>query len=190
MNGCFFVLRYGRGDFIKMYETWGCLWTAGLQFDAMLCRYVDTFARMCTLRTHRPTRAHTHTHTHTHTYTLTRTHTHTHSHTQGWWAGKADGDPLGHLLHIAPEFGRWTGRAYTASDLATMSGEHARSSILGPLFKIFYIIHHPLRCWTVSTPALASMSIHYSCHRGEQATSCSARSSFDRPTAALWKVSM
>jgi len=41
---------------------------------------------------------------------------------QGWWAGKAEGDPNGHMLHIGPEFGRWTGRAYTSSDIAEVCG--------------------------------------------------------------------
>ncbi|KAG2442983.1 hypothetical protein HXX76_003056 [Chlamydomonas incerta] len=41
----------------------------------------------------------------------------------GWWAGK-DGpeDFQGHLLHVKPEFGRWTGRIYMARDIATMNG--------------------------------------------------------------------
>lgn len=41
---------------------------------------------------------------------------------QGWWCGNAEGDPIGHLLHVGPEYGRWTGRAYTARDLANLSG--------------------------------------------------------------------
>ncbi|GLI68805.1 hypothetical protein VaNZ11_013307 [Volvox africanus] len=41
----------------------------------------------------------------------------------GWWAGK-DGpeDFQGHLLHVKPEFGRWTGRIYMARDIASMNG--------------------------------------------------------------------
>ncbi|EFJ44752.1 hypothetical protein VOLCADRAFT_106212 [Volvox carteri f. nagariensis] len=41
----------------------------------------------------------------------------------GWWAGK-DGpeDFQGHLLHVKPEFGRWTGRIYMARDIAAMNG--------------------------------------------------------------------
>eukprot|EP00955_Chlamydomonas_euryale_P066814 359650-Chlamydomonas_euryale.AAC.21 len=38
----------------------------------------------------------------------------------GWWAGRADGDPIGHLLHIAPEYGRWTGRALRSRDIAEL----------------------------------------------------------------------
>ncbi|GFR41394.1 hypothetical protein Agub_g2035 [Astrephomene gubernaculifera] len=41
----------------------------------------------------------------------------------GWWAGR-DGpqDFHGHLLHVKPEFGRWTGRIYMARDIAAMNG--------------------------------------------------------------------
>ncbi|GFH09390.1 DUF3506 domain-containing protein, partial [Haematococcus lacustris] len=41
---------------------------------------------------------------------------------QGWWAGTGEGDAVGHLLHVAPEYGRYTGRAYTARDLAELAG--------------------------------------------------------------------
>jgi hypothetical protein len=38
---------------------------------------------------------------------------------EGWWVGKGlEGDPVGHLLHIEPGFGRWVGTACTARDLA------------------------------------------------------------------------
>ncbi|GIL72613.1 hypothetical protein Vretifemale_2950 [Volvox reticuliferus] len=51
----------------------------------------------------------------------------------GWWAGK-DGpeDFQGHLLHIKPEFGRWTGRIYMARDIASMNGwrEHKFAQLL------------------------------------------------------------
>ncbi len=41
----------------------------------------------------------------------------------GWWAGKAGSDDFsGHLLHVKPEFGRWTGRVYMARDIAQMNG--------------------------------------------------------------------
>ncbi|KAG1660345.1 hypothetical protein FOA52_014398 [Chlamydomonas sp. UWO 241] len=38
----------------------------------------------------------------------------------GWWAGRADGDPVGHLLHMGPEYGRWTGRVLRPRDIAEL----------------------------------------------------------------------
>ncbi len=52
---------------------------------------------------------------------------------QGWWAGSAEGDPTGHVLHIGPEFGRWTGRVYTAGDVAELFGLREASSPLARL---------------------------------------------------------
>jgi len=40
----------------------------------------------------------------------------------GWWAGCTEDDPCGHLLHITKNFGRFTARAYTPSNLAEMKG--------------------------------------------------------------------
>lgn len=36
---------------------------------------------------------------------------------QGWWSGRSEDDPYGHLLHVTAEYGRWTGRVYTSRDL-------------------------------------------------------------------------
>lgn len=38
----------------------------------------------------------------------------------GWWAGQAEDDPVGHLLHITPEYSRWTGRVFRPRDIAEM----------------------------------------------------------------------
>lgn len=38
----------------------------------------------------------------------------------GWWAGKAEDDPIGHLLHISREYNRWTGRVFRPRDIAEM----------------------------------------------------------------------
>eukprot|EP00798_Chlamydomonas_sp_ICE-L_P008659 gene8659-34110_t len=39
---------------------------------------------------------------------------------QGWWSGCSKDDPVGHLLHVKAEYGRWTGRVYRARDLEDM----------------------------------------------------------------------
>jgi hypothetical protein len=41
---------------------------------------------------------------------------------QGWWVGVGENDPVGHLLHIGPEYGRYTGRVYTTRDIADLAG--------------------------------------------------------------------
>jgi hypothetical protein len=54
---------------------------------------------------------------------------------EGWWVGRSETaavgmggyegphpDPLGHLLHVTAEYGRWTGRVYTPRDLAEVAG--------------------------------------------------------------------
>ena len=42
---------------------------------------------------------------------------------EGWWWGRADdGDSVGHLLEVRREFGRWTGRVYSAADIAEAAG--------------------------------------------------------------------
>ncbi|KAK9809054.1 hypothetical protein WJX72_008588 [[Myrmecia] bisecta] len=40
----------------------------------------------------------------------------------GWWCAHQEGDPFGHLLRIAPQFGRFNGLAYTPTDLAAVMG--------------------------------------------------------------------
>lgn len=37
---------------------------------------------------------------------------------EGWWSSQQhEEDPVGHLLHIAPEYSRWTGRMFRPRDL-------------------------------------------------------------------------
>ncbi len=38
----------------------------------------------------------------------------------GWWASRAEGDPGGHLLRVAPSFGRYTCQMYTPRDFAEL----------------------------------------------------------------------
>ena len=38
----------------------------------------------------------------------------------GWWASRAEGDPAGHLLRIAPDFGRYSAIMYTPRDFAEL----------------------------------------------------------------------
>mmetsp|Transcript_6744 Transcript_6744/g.11480 ORF Transcript_6744/g.11480 Transcript_6744/m.11480 type:complete len:863 (-) Transcript_6744:436-3024(-) len=54
---------------------------------------------------------------------------------QGWWAGTSELDPSGHVLLVEPEFGRYTGRAYSARDIAELKGwrEGAKTGALGML---------------------------------------------------------
>jgi hypothetical protein len=56
---------------------------------------------------------------------------------QGWWVGLGENDPQGHLLHVTPEYGRWTGKVYTPRDLADIKGffEEGRwgAGLLGPV---------------------------------------------------------
>lgn len=40
-----------------------------------------------------------------------------HSNLMGWWAGKGENDPYGHILHIEPAFGCYLGRAYLPRQL-------------------------------------------------------------------------
>lgn len=56
---------------------------------------------------------------------------------QGWWAGKSGMDDFsGHLLHVRPEFGRWTGRVYTARDIAQMNGWRDNKQYSTPLERV------------------------------------------------------
>lgn len=38
----------------------------------------------------------------------------------GWWHSRAENDPAGHLLRIAPDFGRYTAVMYTPRDFAEL----------------------------------------------------------------------
>ena len=38
----------------------------------------------------------------------------------GWWASRAEGDPAGHLLRVAPDFGRYSAIMYTPRDFAEL----------------------------------------------------------------------
>ncbi|CAL8470008.1 g9550 [Coccomyxa elongata] len=40
----------------------------------------------------------------------------------GWWHSRAENDPAGHLLRIAPDFGRYTAVMYTPRDFAELKG--------------------------------------------------------------------
>ncbi|KAK9834296.1 hypothetical protein WJX81_004230, partial [Elliptochloris bilobata] len=40
----------------------------------------------------------------------------------GWWHARSEADPCGHLLRIAPDFGRLSGLMYTSRDLAVLKG--------------------------------------------------------------------
>mmetsp|Transcript_37767 Transcript_37767/g.84208 ORF Transcript_37767/g.84208 Transcript_37767/m.84208 type:complete len:920 (+) Transcript_37767:152-2911(+) len=52
---------------------------------------------------------------------------------QGWWAGASEDDPVGHLLHVQAEFGRWTGRAYRPRDIAEMKVKSGKGGVTGGL---------------------------------------------------------
>lgn len=52
---------------------------------------------------------------------------------QGWWRGVSADDPVGHLMHVVPEFGRYTGRVYTARDVAALAGLRAEVVMSGGL---------------------------------------------------------
>lgn len=41
---------------------------------------------------------------------------------QGWWIASSAEDPTGSLVHIQPEYSRYTGRAYTMKDIAEANG--------------------------------------------------------------------
>jgi hypothetical protein len=36
---------------------------------------------------------------------------------EGWWSSQHEEDPVGHLLHVSPEYSRWTGRMFRPRDL-------------------------------------------------------------------------
>ena len=42
----------------------------------------------------------------------------------GWWHSRAEDDPVGHILRITPDFGRYTAVKYSAQDLAEMKVLH------------------------------------------------------------------
>jgi hypothetical protein len=44
----------------------------------------------------------------------------------GWWVAQSEYDPCGHLLQIFPDFGRYVGIMYKASDLAEWKVRVAR----------------------------------------------------------------
>lgn len=39
----------------------------------------------------------------------------------GWWAGKSEGDPHGHLLRVTADYSRYMGHAFTPRDLAELN---------------------------------------------------------------------
>ena len=48
----------------------------------------------------------------------------------GWWHSRAEDDPVGHILRIAPDFGRYTAVKYTAQDLAELKVPSEPSSLV------------------------------------------------------------
>jgi len=38
----------------------------------------------------------------------------------GWWVGRGNGDPCGHLLRITPDFSRYVGQVYSPRDLTEL----------------------------------------------------------------------
>ena len=49
----------------------------------------------------------------------------------GWWAGRGEGDPHGHVVNVSADFGRYVAHAYTGTNLAELAGlteEHSSSS--------------------------------------------------------------
>lgn len=52
---------------------------------------------------------------------------------EGWWWGKAHDDSVGHLLQVTAEYGRWTGKVYSARDLAEAMGWYDAGDVNGVL---------------------------------------------------------
>ncbi len=50
----------------------------------------------------------------------------------GWWHSRAEDDPVGHILRITPDFGRYTAVKYSAQDLAEMKVLSSMLSALIP----------------------------------------------------------
>ncbi len=46
----------------------------------------------------------------------------------GWWAGRGENDPYGHLLHVSPGFGCYTGRAYLPKSLFEIKASALQTS--------------------------------------------------------------
>lgn len=40
----------------------------------------------------------------------------------GWWVGRMESDPYGHLLYISPDFGRYVAHAYSGVNIAELAG--------------------------------------------------------------------
>ncbi|KAI7835685.1 hypothetical protein COHA_010424 [Chlorella ohadii] len=58
----------------------------------------------------------------------------------GWWVGRGNGDPCGHLLRITPDFSRYVGQVYSPRDLTELmpdklggEGDDMRSRMLAAL---------------------------------------------------------
>jgi hypothetical protein len=45
----------------------------------------------------------------------------------GWWHARSEADPCGHLLRVAPDFGRLSGLMYTSRDLAELKARALRA---------------------------------------------------------------
>ena len=48
----------------------------------------------------------------------------------GWWVSRAEGDPGGHLLRVAPSYGRYTCQMYTPREFAELKASVACSGCL------------------------------------------------------------
>lgn len=48
----------------------------------------------------------------------------------GWWAGRGENDPYGHLLHVSPGFGCYTGRAYLPKSLFEIKASALQTSCM------------------------------------------------------------
>lgn len=48
----------------------------------------------------------------------------------GWWAGRGENDPYGHLLHVSPGFGCYIGRAYLPKSLFEIKASTCRENAI------------------------------------------------------------
>ena len=57
----------------------------------------------------------------------------------GWWHSRAEDDPVGHILRIAPDFGRYTAVKYTAQDLAELKVPSKLTSLVCTLSVVWLL---------------------------------------------------
>ena len=53
------------------------------------------------------------------------------THIKGWWSGRGEGDPFGHLLHVSHSHSSYVGRAYHPNQLLDLKVLHIGRT-LGP----------------------------------------------------------